>query len=88
LIVFNLKFVLKVFQAFEKYTKVSSGGYTSIDDVRNPSNVRPKDMMESFWIAETLKYLYLLFCDDKQIVNKLLDSYIFNTEGHIHPRRV
>lgn len=81
-------FALKVFQAFERYTKVASGGYTSISDVRNPSNVRPKDMQESFWLAETLKYLYLLFCDDKQIINKIFDSYVINTEGHLFPRRV
>ena len=77
-----------MFKAFEKYTKVSSGGYTSIDDVRNPSNVRPKDMQESFWTGETLKYLYLTFCDDKEVINKLLDSYVFNTEGHLFPRRL
>lgn len=83
-----LLFLPQVFQAFQKYTKVSSGGYTSISDVRNRDNVRPKDMQESFWLGETLKYFYLLFCDDKVVIEKLLNNYIFNTEAHIVPRRI
>ena len=35
--------------------------------------------MESFWLAETLKYLYLLFSPDSTIP---LDEYVFNTEAH------
>lgn len=38
--------------------------------------------MESFFIAETLKYLYLLFSPDS-IFNS--DAYIFNTEAHPFP---
>lgn len=79
---------MKIFKAFQKHTRISSGGYTTIGDVRNPDNTKPRDMMESFWIAETLKYLYLLFMDDKVIVDKLLNDFVFNTEGHPLPRRV
>lgn len=39
--------------------------------------------MESFFLAETLKYLYLLFDDDKTDIP--LDKYVFNTEGHPLP---
>ena len=39
----------------------------------------PVDRMESFFLAETLKYLYLLFSDDDVIP---LDKYVFNTEAH------
>jgi len=35
------------------------------------------DKMESFFLAETLKYLYLLFCDDTVVP---LDRFVFNTE--------
>ena len=42
-------------QGIEKYCKVS-GGYTTISNVRNPLDTRPKDMMESFFLGETLKY--------------------------------
>lgn len=38
--------------------------------------------MESFFLAETLKYLYLLF-DEDNFVNT--NPYTFNTEGHIIP---
>ncbi|KAJ3301842.1 hypothetical protein HDV03_000283 [Kappamyces sp. JEL0829] len=37
------------------------------------------DNMESFFLAETLKYLYLLFSSDSLIP---LDEYVFNTEAH------
>jgi hypothetical protein len=33
-------------------------------------------------VAETLKYLYLLFADDSVIP---LDQYVFNTEAHPLP---
>ena len=39
--------------------------------------------MESFWVAETLKYLYLLFEDDGNVVP--LDQWVFNTEAHPLP---
>ena len=40
--------------------------------------------MESFFLAETLKYLYLLFDDDA--ANRFpLDQYVFNTEAHPLP---
>ncbi|KAH6650080.1 glycoside hydrolase [Chaetomium tenue] len=37
------------------------------------------DSMESFWIAETLKYFYLIFSEPELIS---LDDYVFNTEAH------
>ncbi|KAJ1562996.1 hypothetical protein HK405_004596 [Cladochytrium tenue] len=44
---------------------------------------KPMDWQESFFLAETLKYLYLwvsgLFADDDTVS---LDSYVFNTEAH------
>jgi mannosyl-oligosaccharide alpha-1,2-mannosidase len=36
-------------------------------------------MMQSFWMAETLKYFYLIFSDPEVIS---LDDYVFNTEAH------
>ena len=40
------------------------------------------DLMESFLFGETLKYLYLLFCDESVIP---LDKFVFNTEAHPLP---
>lgn len=37
------------------------------------------DSMESFWLAETLKYFYLIF-SDMELVS--LDEYVLNTEAH------
>ncbi|KAK4631382.1 Endoplasmic reticulum mannosyl-oligosaccharide 1,2-alpha-mannosidase [Fulvia fulva] len=37
------------------------------------------DDMESFWMAETLKYFYLIFSETSLIS---LDEYVFNTEAH------
>jgi len=71
----------EIFQGIEKYTKVS-GGYTSIGNVRNALDTRPKDMMESFFLGETLKYLYLLFADRHEIN---LSQWVFNTEAHPLP---
>ena len=75
----------KIVQAFEKYTRVASGGYTSIDDVTNPERTRPRDKMESFFLAETLKYLYLLFEDDDASESVDLRKFVFNTEAHLLP---
>ncbi|XP_029921167.1 endoplasmic reticulum mannosyl-oligosaccharide 1,2-alpha-mannosidase isoform X2 [Myripristis murdjan] len=72
-----------ILQSFNKYTKVSSGGYTSINNVRDPVNPGPRDKMESFFLGETLKYLYLLFSDDMELLS--LDKYVFNTEAHPLP---
>lgn len=71
-----------IFQSFEKYTKVKHG-YTSIGNVKNVLNTRPRDMMESFWLGETLKYFYLLFSDDRNEID--LDKYVLNTEAHPLP---
>ncbi|XP_039658585.1 mannosidase, alpha, class 1B, member 1b isoform X2 [Perca fluviatilis] len=73
----------KILQNFNKYTKVSSGGYTSINNVRDPDYPSPRDKMESFFLGETLKYLYLLFSDDLNLIS--LDQYVFNTEAHPLP---
>ncbi|XP_062509580.1 endoplasmic reticulum mannosyl-oligosaccharide 1,2-alpha-mannosidase-like isoform X2 [Corticium candelabrum] len=73
----------KIFQAFEKYTRVQSGGYSSIADVRSPEDPQYKDKMESFFLGETLKYLYLLFEEDFSVIS--LDEFVFNTEAHPLP---
>ncbi|CCM04172.1 uncharacterized protein FIBRA_06334 [Fibroporia radiculosa] len=69
-----------VFQALERETKTSSG-YASLSSVeRTPAS--KKDEMPSFFMAETLKYLYLLFTDEEIIP---LNQWVFNTEAHPLP---
>ena len=53
-------------------------GYGAHPDVRDPGRT-PDDRMESFFLAETLKYLYLLQSPDHEIS---LAKYTFNTEAH------
>lgn len=53
--------------------------YTSLNNVINIPTDK-KDNLESFWLAETLKYLYLLFQDDVDLTKD-----IFNTEAHPFP---
>ncbi|VFQ58798.1 unnamed protein product [Cuscuta campestris] len=71
----------EIFEAFEKHTMLDSGGYTSLDDVTVIPPPR-RDKMETFFLGETLKYLYLLFGDSNVIP---LDQFVFNTEAHPIP---
>uniref|UniRef100_A0A2P2QLP8 alpha-1,2-Mannosidase n=1 Tax=Rhizophora mucronata TaxID=61149 RepID=A0A2P2QLP8_RHIMU len=71
----------QIFEAFEKHTKVDSGGYTSLDDVTMVPP-RRRDKMETFFLGETLKYLYLLFGDSSVLP---LDKFVFNSEAHPFP---
>ncbi|KAF9528345.1 alpha-mannosidase 1 [Crepidotus variabilis] len=64
--------------SLNEYTQVSSGGYAGLADVNNLSGSM-YDNTESFWYAETLKYLYLTFDDPSRFS---LDEYVFNTEAH------
>ncbi|CDO68395.1 Glycoside Hydrolase Family 47 protein [Trametes cinnabarina] len=69
-----------VFQAIEKEAKTFSG-YASLTSVeKSPATL--KDEMPSFFTAETLKYLYLLFSEEELIP---LDRWVFNTEAHPLP---
>ncbi|KAK8829833.1 hypothetical protein WA577_001225 [Blastocystis sp. JDR] len=66
-----------VFMAIEKHCKTAYG-YGEYEDVLVEGKT-PLDKMESFFPAETLKYLYLLFSPNPAIdFNKV----VFNTEGH------
>ncbi|XP_024538904.1 mannosyl-oligosaccharide 1,2-alpha-mannosidase MNS3 isoform X1 [Selaginella moellendorffii] len=71
----------KIFQAFEAHTKISTGGYSSIDDV-TVANSYKRDKMETFFLGETLKYLFLLFGEDDVLP---LSYFVFNTEAHPLP---
>ncbi|KAK4681883.1 hypothetical protein QC764_111480 [Podospora pseudoanserina] len=81
----------RMFTAVQKATETNEA-YTAISDVnvapgeeqadahgRGGTRSRTKNSMESFWIAETLKYYYLIFSEPDLIS---LDDYVFNTEAH------
>ncbi|XP_072939712.1 mannosyl-oligosaccharide alpha-1,2-mannosidase IA isoform X2 [Epargyreus clarus] len=69
-------------EAIEKHCRVE-GGYTGIVNVYH-ANAQGDDVQQSYFLAETLKYLYLLFSDDSLLP---LDEWVFNTEAHPLPVR-
>lgn len=62
--------------------QVEVGGYRSIKQVVSGPVLGFRPDMESFFLAETLKYLYLLFSDNDLLP---LDQIVFNTEAHPFP---
>ncbi|KAF8717523.1 hypothetical protein AX14_012169 [Amanita brunnescens Koide BX004] len=70
----------EIFQAIEKHCRTEYG-YASVSMLDSlPAHHR--DEMPSFFLAETLKYLYLLFLDNDILP---LDHWVFNTEAHPFP---
>jgi mannosyl-oligosaccharide alpha-1,2-mannosidase len=65
-------------KAIEKHCRTENG-YSGIRDVYEPLSGGKDDVQQSFFFAETLKYLYLIFSDDSVIP---LDKYVLNTEAH------
>lgn len=67
----------RMFQAIERATRTEIGN-SAIKDVTEavPEKL---DQMESFWLAETLKYFWLVFADFGEVS---LDEYVLNTEAH------
>ncbi|KAK3310267.1 glycosyl hydrolase family 47-domain-containing protein [Chaetomium strumarium] len=49
--------------------------------LQNVLNGEKSDRMESFFLGETAKYLYLLF-DEQHPLNSLDAAFVFTTEGH------
>jgi len=67
----------KMFESIEKLTRTEIAS-SAIVDMTSPDPIK-SDSMESFWLAETLKYFYLIF-SDMDLVS--LDDYVLNTEAH------
>jgi len=64
-----------MFENIVKYTRTETG-YAALADVITKEK---SDRMESFFLAETLKYAYLLFAPAETLD---FSSVIFNTEAH------
>ncbi len=65
----------KMFDDFVKYCRTDAG-YAALADVISKQQL---DEMQSFVLAETFKYFYLLFAPPKTLK---FDKVIFNTEAH------
>nr|VZH95289.1 unnamed protein product [Spirometra erinaceieuropaei] len=76
------KWAWELVEALEKQCRTDAG-YSGISDVFLSGS--PKDdVQQSFFLAETLKYLYLIFSEDSLLP---LDRWVFNTEAHPLPIR-
>ncbi|CAI9725282.1 degradation-enhancing alpha-mannosidase 2 [Octopus vulgaris] len=89
-----LQIGVDMLESIEQVTKTRCG-FATVKDV---TDHRLENRMESFFLAETLKYMYLLFTPDHFIHNNgsrgeviettygecVIDAggYVFNTEGH------
>ncbi|XP_077463343.1 ER degradation-enhancing alpha-mannosidase-like protein 3 isoform X2 [Stigmatopora argus] len=56
-------------------------GFAAMKDVRTGSH---EDRMDSFFLAEMFKYLFLLFADSEDLTFDV-EGYIFTTEAHLLP---
>ncbi|PHH66057.1 hypothetical protein CDD81_582 [Ophiocordyceps australis] len=67
-----------MFESIMRATKTDLAN-SAIADVTVKGETKKVDSMESFWLAETLKYFYLMFSGPDVIS---LDEYVLNTEAH------
>ena len=82
------KYGYEIYRAIEKHCRVKNKnglGYAPINRVNSKPTIFKSGLdhvlvMHSFFLSETLKYLYLLFSDEKLIP---IDKYVFNTEAHM-----
>ncbi|CAH2222401.1 mannosyl-oligosaccharide 1,2-alpha-mannosidase IC [Pelobates cultripes] len=70
----------EIVQALDKYCRTESG-FSGIRDVYT-TTPNHDNVQQSFFMSETLKYLYLLFSDDDLLS---LEDWVFNTEAHPLP---
>ncbi|HUX83778.1 MAG TPA: glycoside hydrolase family 47 protein [Chitinophagaceae bacterium] len=70
-----LRMARTMFESIQQYCRTDAG-YAAVKDVRN---MTLEDTMDSFFLAETLKYAYLIFAPENTLD---FDGVIFNTEAH------
>ena len=75
------KWAWEIFQSMKEMYATDTG-WTGIRDVRKKEATSPQnrdDITQTFFLAETLKYLYLTFGSGDEID---LNEWVFNTEAH------
>lgn len=70
-----LKMGVTYYESLIKYCRTENG-FTHLKDVMTKEK---EDAMESFFLAETLNYLYLIFAPENKFDFK---THVFNTEAH------
>jgi mannosyl-oligosaccharide alpha-1,2-mannosidase len=81
-----------MFTAFERVSRVATGGHSGVQDVTAGGPALPglearaapvlNDRQESFWLAESLKYFYLLFAPADTLPLSGPGAWVLNTEAH------
>lgn len=73
-------------EAFGRITELcrAGSGFSGLRDVNLPDGGEHDDFQESFWLAETLKYLYLTFGPESAVQLQVEgpNGWVFNTEAH------
>lgn len=71
------------FQHMLKLCRVGSG-FSGLNNVSDALGGGYDDFQESFWLAETLKYLYLIFAPESPVQVQVNgpNEFVFNTEAH------
>ncbi|CRL00773.1 CLUMA_CG014027, isoform A [Clunio marinus] len=70
----------KILKTLQKHAKVACG-YAAVTDIRTGKH---EDRMDSYLLSETIKYLYLLFTEESDLLINI-DDFIFTTEAHLLP---
>lgn len=69
-----------VVDSLQRYARVPCG-FAALKDLRTNTH---EDRMDSYVLAETFKYLYLLFAEEEDLLLDI-DHYLFTTEAHLLP---
>merc|ERR1712048_389566 len=77
---YYLNVAKNIVRALEAFTRVKCG-YAAISDVKN---MRQLDQMDSYYLSEMFKYLYMIFAEEEDIPIDLSDLVI-TTEAHFVP---
>ena len=82
------KWAWAIFLAIRQHARVDSG-YAVVNNVESAvvdvaDNTRHSDQMDTYFLAETLKYLYLIFAEQPRDVLSL-KQFLLNTEAHLLP---
>lgn len=72
------EYAWSVFTNMEHHCREESGGYSALKTARS-RNPKKENVMHSFVISETFKYIWLTLSDDDVLP---LDEWVLNTEAH------
>lgn len=71
------------FQTMSRLCRAGSG-FSGVRNVLHGNGGEHDDFQQSFWLSETLKYLYLIFSEDSpvQLQADKPNEFVYNTEAH------